>query len=117
MNNEVIIYGQSEDKFGEKYFHQRVLKEFRFDVQKTNWPEAMTLIINEYRLIQTSPEDDLKRKLLCTSKYNFYHDEDEEFSCKLWLQVIDETDKEIVSTVFRRRDSENLKYWDTGYVS
>lgn len=109
-----LLYGQSEEKHGEAFFHHRVLKEFSFDIHKTDWPEAMTMFIKEYKLIQH--EDTVKRKLLCTSKYNFYYDEDEDLAGKLWLQVTDAGGEEICNTVYTRRDSENRSYWDIGYV-
>ena len=111
-----LLYGQSEEKHGEKYFHRRVLKEFNFEIHKTNWPEAMSLSIKEYQLIQLGQEDTLKRKLLCTSKYHFFYDEDEDFSCKLLLTIHDAGGQEICNIVYRQRDSENRPYWDTGYV-
>ena len=77
----------------------------------------MTLVIKEYDLIQRSQDDDVRRKLLCTSKYDFYHDEDEDFQAKLWLRVIDEGGAEIANIVYTQRDSENRQYWDIGYVS
>ena len=110
------MYGQSEEKHGEKFFNRRVLKEFLFNIKKTNWPEAMNLVIKEFELLQLSPDDKIKRKLLCTSNYNFFHDEEEDFSCKLWLRVIDKGGKEISNTVYTQRDSENRVYWDIGYV-
>ena len=93
-----------------------VLKEFLFNIKKTNWPEAMILVIKEFELIQLSPEVKIERKLLCTSNYNFYHDEEEDFSCKLWLRVIDKGGEEILNTVYTQRDTENRVYWDIGYV-
>ena len=115
MGREVyLLYGQSEEKLGEAYFHHRVLKEFSFDIRKTDWPEEMIMYIKEYKLIQQ--EDTLKRKLLCTSKYSFYYDEDEDFSGKLWFKLTDAGGEEIFNTVYTRRDSENQPYWDIGYV-
>ena len=75
------------------------------------------MTIKEYDIINLAPEDKLKRKLLCRSEYHFYHEEDEDFLCKLQLKVVDRGGKEITNTVFTRRDAENRIYWDTGCVT
>lgn len=112
------MYGQSEEQHGEKYFHRRILKEFQFDILKTNYPEAMNLVIKEYQLIPTGPDliHDVKRKLLCTSQYQFFHDEDEDYAVKVALCVIDKGGEVISNLVYTQRDSENRQYWDIGYI-
>ena len=90
------------------------MKEFQFHIKKHDWPEEMTLTIKEYDIIEH--EGKLRRKLLCRSEYNFFHDADEDFSCKVWLKVVDAGGMEIVNTVYTRRDAENRIYWDIGCV-